>query len=367
MQPIRYAVHGLLDVVIDPAVDESIRSDVDFQLNYFRQPHSAAAAARRIGIEPYERFVPDRTRDIFHLVEGSDACCHNPAQRFACRWTETGFQLFASSPSFLINQFIQLILIRHGITLVHAAAVADGQGSVTLLPGPGGVGKTALLGEMAKQQGCRLLGDDIVGVSEMGECLAFPRSFVLKHYHRSVYPEVFERMGLDKSRSRWKQIGTRIFRIARENAPCIGLTKTVARALGIYRMISAHIPPQAQVEYLAAVPVGEIFGTESILERGELNHVLLLNRYTGPSFSREPVAMDVLVNQMLATLQHEWIDGMRSFCAMGALNLFRMNDYYARTEAILRRGLARANHARLRIPANASPQELFAQFRSEQP
>jgi len=86
----------------------------------------------------------------------------DPVNRVAFEKNETGYCIFADVPNFLINIFIQLWFVENGISMVHAAAVADESGRVIIFPGPGGVGKTAILAYMAKERGFHLLGDDIV-------------------------------------------------------------------------------------------------------------------------------------------------------------------------------------------------------------
>ena len=196
-----YAIHDLVDVLVDPRVNESIIDSIDFQIGYFKTTDNQLSAPHKIIVKPYDDFIPDPALifDTFHLTRGiSGQYLDDSNDKVALKRDEYGYTIYANSPNFLINLFIQLLLIEPGISMVHAAAVADRKGNVTLLPGAGGVGKTAILGCMVKEYDYRLLGDDIIGLSEKGDCLSFPRSFVLIEYHRSVYQEVFQQLNIGK-------------------------------------------------------------------------------------------------------------------------------------------------------------------------
>ncbi|MBN1867361.1 hypothetical protein JW916_08715 [Candidatus Sumerlaeota bacterium] len=374
MSDIHYRIHGLIDVSIDADVCDAIVESVDFQIRHFRCSPGPEPAPHQVRVRPFNAFREEsgEAMETFHTVQGVTARCYrDTASRVAFLRTPDGYEIYADSPDFLVNLFIQLLLVEENITLVHAAAVVDPQGRATLLAGPGGVGKTALLGEMVGRRGYRLLGDDIVALTDCGECLSFPRSFVLKEYHGSVYPELFERLGLDKGRRRsfsLKEGGLRALWFVRDNAPFMGLVKSLVRAIGFYDTVARTVPPPSHRvchDYVAAVPVEEIFGPDAVADRGPVDRVVFLERYAGETFERETMREEAVCRRMFAIVHHEWVDSMRRFFALGALEIVDLEAYFHRVADIMRAGVSRKKCERLRIPEGASPDDLSRFFFSE--
>lgn len=369
MSAIRYAIHGLIDVFVDTRVSGTLLDAIDFQVGFFQTGSSNAPAPRQITVKPYADFALDdfNTYETFHLMRGIPALVLDDTEKtVAFEKTENGFTIYADWPSFILLFFLQFIFLEHDITFVHAAAVADKSGSVTLLPGAGGVGKTALLGELVKHYNYRLLADDITLLTQEGECLSFPRSFVLKDYHRSVYPEVFQRLSIDAANHCSTSINKgktkrALLTFFHENAPFIGLFKAIIRRLNLTSVIPpAFYYPQdsGPPPYVATVSVTEIFGRDSIVEKGTIDRVLFLKRYSGNDFRVEAINDESVVRQMLAIIHHEWVDGMRQFFTMGALDMLDLLTYFQNVGGIIRSATAGKNSELLLIPAKASPRDL---------
>jgi hypothetical protein len=367
MPTVQYSIHNLVDVIIDERGSAAVIKDIDFQISYFKGAGGKVSAPHRITVKPYEDFAPDPSLsfDTFHLVRGvTGRCFDDPKGRVAFEKGEKGYTIYADTPNFLINPFIQFLLIEHGISLVHAAAVADKSGRVILLPAAGGVGKTAILGHMVKEKGYRLLGDDIVGLSERGECLAFPRSFVLKEYHRDIYPEVLK--GLKTEKKSKEPASNKLKRVIRENAPFVGLVKAILQRLGLLEEVAKQLLPLplSKPLYLAAVPVEEIFGPSTVAGRGSIDRIIFLQRYTGTKFRLDNLSEEELCRRMFAIIHHEWVDFMRQIFTMGALEIVDLEAYFKRVEAIMRSGVSGKRCEMLFIPDGASHQELRSFFAS---
>ncbi|MBN1765725.1 MAG: hypothetical protein JW860_10740, partial [Sedimentisphaerales bacterium] len=254
-------------------------------------------------------------------------------------------------------------------SLIHAAAVADKDGNVIVLPGPGGVGKTALLGELVGRQNFRVLGDDIVGLSRSGECLAFPRSFALKEYHQSVYPEVFRRLGIGKKSDKKKSLqrfGLRLLWLLRENAPLVGISRSLMRGMGVRARPMQAVPPSPahlqELGYLAAVPVEDIFGADKILTKGPIAKIIFLERYAGKQFRSETISHTSLAQRMFAIIHHEWVADMRRFFSLGALEILDLNNYFKTVNQIIRDAVADKPCNLMKIPENTTPDDLVKFF-----
>jgi hypothetical protein len=363
-----YHIHQLIDVIVDENVNIPVVDQIDFQIGYFKQDVPQSIAPHQINVKPYSVFSSDSYSpfDTFHLVRGvSGKLLDDPKSRVAIQNDKTGYTVYADNP-FLINLFIQLLFIDIGVSLVHAAAVVDESNRATLFPGAGGVGKTALLGFLAKDHNYRLLGDDIIGLSAKGECLSFPRSFVLKEYHRTVYPDVFERFNISSvPQNKPMSFDSRdIKRFVKENIPFLGLSKSVLRQLGLLDTVSQKIlgdQPRGQ-PFLAAVSIEDIFGYGAVADRGRVENIIFLQRYEGERFQVIPISESALCSRMIAIVHHEWVSVMRQFFTLGALEMVDLTQYFNTVRKIIQSAVHGKQNNMLLIPDQASPEELLHQF-----
>ncbi len=369
MSTLHYNIHNRIDVFVDGRLPRPITSTIDFQIGYFKTADARAMSPHRIDVRPYSEFGPgsDVVFDSFHLLRGvTGSCVDNPERRWAIRREEHGFSVFTDE-SLVITPFVQLLLMEHGISLVHAAAVADEAGRVTLLAGAGGVGKTAILGHLVREHGYRLLGDDNVGLKEDGTCLSMPRSFVLKEYHRTVYPEVFDRLGVgaeSRGRKLAKSAVYGLIGVLGANAPFIGLSKVLLKHLGLLDRVSHRLAAPPKFDFLATVPVEEIFGSGCVAAEGKLDRIVFLQRYEGADLVAESISEEDLAGRMNAIILHEWSDSMRMLFTLGAFAMVDLDAYFGRVSAFIRGAICGKEAQILRIPAKVPPRDLANFFYS---
>lgn len=364
-----YNIHNLIEVLVEPTVPPALRSAIDFQIAHFRNDGAGVPDADRIHVHPY-RDSPGRPDGdhAFHLCRGGDGeWIEDPRSRTVYRRDSRGFQVYADTPAMLINMLIQFLLVRRGITLVHAAAVADTRGAVTLLPGPGGVGKTALLGEWVKKHGLKLLGDDIVAVSLGGMCYSFPRSFVLKAYHQSVFPEVFRRLHLSAGPppegARFSgRFARRTLNLLVDNMPFKGAVRHGLRKLGLLSHVRQSLAEPRPPAYLATVPVEEVFGPGCVAASGPIERIVFLERWATPNFTFDAMPADAMARRLFAIIHHEWVGHMLHFWTLGSMEVIDLGDYFQRMSRILDHVVADLPCARMRIPESAGPDELMRFF-----
>ena len=356
-----YVVPGLAVVTVAADVTELLRGSIEFQLGHFVSLPGAAVpdGLAVIKVEPYQRFVAPAVTIRYQYWRAGPGVGRFPrAERHATRRRGEGFEVFSDSPVVLINLLLQTVALRQGRTLLHAAGWCDGAGDVTLLPGPGGVGKTALLAAAVQRHGARLLGDDLVLVGA-GAAAAFPRDFVLKDYHRGLFPAAFATAGAARrNRDRWRPLVA----FVRANAPFHGLFKSAFRRASRLEHASAWLQARSTVPEFLTVPVAELFGADRMAAGGPIRRVVYLERYDGAEFRHVPMDLVDAVQRSLAVLHHEWSDYLRWFCALGAVDLVDVGAHFRLTESALHAGLAGAALSRLQIPAGATPEELEEAF-----
>ena len=174
-------------------------------------------------------------------------------------------RIFADYANVLINLYIQLLIAPQRFTMVHAAAYKVSGGEVNILAGAGGIGKTAVLGYAVRERGLQLLGDDIVVLDSNGQCLAFPRAFVLKSYHLEGYADTFRRLRLP----RWNFYSAKRFLI--DNARFMGVAKAVLRRTGFYYKVGDWLRPRS---FLGTVSPEDLFGKARWPDRRKLGALL---------------------------------------------------------------------------------------------
>ncbi len=363
-----YNVHHLIEVRVDERVPEALRRAIDFQIAHFRQSGSSAVPKRRIDVFPYDDWAvhSDPPISVFHDCRGIERrWVDSPDHRLACLATEDGYRVYADTPAFLVNLLIQFILVTQGVTLVHAAAVADAHGRVTLLPGPGGVGKTALLGELVQRHGCRLLGDDIVGITCDGRCLAFPRSFVLKQYHESVYPAIFKRLKITKqqvTRLEQPRLACRLGNLIADNMPMKGLVRYALSRAGRLGHVQTWLATPRPRPFLATVPVQDVFGDHCVLPAGVIDRVVFLERWTHSHFDQKPMSRDSMAQRLFSIIHHEWVGHMRQFWAWGSLELVDLPTYFYCVNRVVVGALSGVSCQRMCVPQDATPERLLAGY-----
>lgn len=364
---IKYFIHDLVEVTISSGVSLDIIESIDFQIGYFKSSKITPAMKMKIVVKPYEEFIHRQIPvfDFFHLVHGIIGRVYDdPVNRLAFEKNRTEYCIFADVPNFLINIFIQLWFVENGISMVHAAAIADESGRVIIFPGPGGVGKTAILGYLAKERGFHILGDDIVGITEKGDCLSFPRSFVLKEYHRDVYPDVFYNLNIETNSK--EPLSNKFKKFILENAPFIGVSRSVLRRLGLLETVAKHFLPKTLHEqpYLAAVSVEDVFRRGIVRDRGTIDRIIFMQRYSGKDFLIETISEKALSRRMFAIINHEWVDLMRQLFSLGALEVIDLAEYFKHVDDIIKKGIRKKKCEIVSIPNNVPPHELTQYFSS---
>lgn len=351
-----YRVPDLAETTVDAGVSPLVRDTIEFQLGHFRVTNPAAETGRLpvIRVAPYAKFREQGSVQ-FHTTYGeAGTLLHDPGRRHATLRTSGGFEVFSDSPEVLIMLLLQTLALRRETTFLHAAGWCDPSGMVTLVPGPGGVGKTALVSAAVLRHEARLLGDDLVRVGRAG-AMAFPRAFVLKEYHRSIFPEAFAAAVPVKSRSvSWRRS---LVRFARENAPFHGLFKSLVNRAGQLDRASLWLHQQSHAPDFHAVPVARLFGADRVAVGGPIRRVVYVERHRG-EFRVDRFDCEAAVRRSFAVLHHEWADYLRWFCALGALEIVDLPVYCRETETAMRAAFAEAEILRLQVPVAASPEEL---------
>ena len=352
-----YNIHGLVEVVISPDVRPEIVREVEFQIGSFRSEISETHPRRppRVYVQPYAAWKSSAKSTegeaVFYHCQGVPGTyLRDERGRLAVMREGCDIRIFSDYASFLINLYTQILIAPQGFTMVHAAAYQSSRGTVNVLAGAGGIGKTAVLGYAVRERKLRHLGDDLVILGGLGQCFAFPRAFVLKSYHLEGYADTFRRLRLP----RWNLYTLKRFII--DNAPFVGFAKSTLRRTGFYYKVADLLRPQP---FLASVSPDEIFGKGSVISSGEIGRIAYLDRVHGGSFDIQPLNTDTLVNRLFSVIHHEWKDFLAHLVSLGALNVVDMSKYCEQVKNILHAAVANRELHRVSIPVGATPEQLI--------
>lgn len=353
-----YSIHGLVEVAVGSDVRPEVVSEIDFQIGafYLGECSKPAGSIPQILVRPYsathEYDVEAGAQDvIFYQSQGSVGRSFRcEAERLFVAKTERGFVVCADYSNFLVNLYIQLLLVPQGITMVHAAAYKASDNDITVLAGAGGIGKTAVLGYAVSERGLQHLGDDIILLDGDGMCRSFPRQFVLKSYHKEIYADVFK----DKNLPRWNSHALKRFLI--DNAPFTGVLKTFLKRSGFYYNIANVIRPQP---FLATISPDELFGEGTLVAQGKVRRLVYLDRCLKNEFARYEISPNVLVNRLFSVIHHEWKDFMTHLVTLGAINVTDIAVYMEQVIGVFRKVTECSELIQIDIPANASPRQLI--------
>jgi len=250
-------------------------------------------------------------------------------------------RLMSNSPCLeWLSWALQLTLLQAQACFVHGAGVeVDGQG--VLLPSWGGVGKTAIAKHFVVNLGWRLLGDDLVILTDRGQCLGFPKPMVLYPYHRRQFPAVF---ASGHGPAAPMVMNSALSRLAAFAKPLLRLSPALLQWARRHNPQSVRVNPSA------------VFGRDRLACEAHLSAVVWLDRMAGLSAPQlRPVdRRDVASRIFGSTLREQdaWcINATLVACGLGIL---RADDIYRVWLDVLDRGLQSATTWVLLIPQDTS-------------
>lgn len=175
-----YDLHGLVEVTIARDVQPEIVRRIELQIGAFHAvSERSSPPPRRIWIGPYAVRTSERpgsdVEAIFHDGRGIPGKrFEEPGTRLAVASVDRGLVVHAGYSNVPINVYVQVLLAPQGYSMVHAAAYQSSSGTVNVLAGAGGVGKTSVIGYAVRARGLRYLGDELATSAGLGSASRFP-------------------------------------------------------------------------------------------------------------------------------------------------------------------------------------------------
>ena len=267
--------------------------------------------------------------------------------------------MYLDSDSFDLIPYIQLALVASGKSLLHAAAI-EYNGEVYLFPSiSGGVGKTALIGNLLKKNpSFKMLGDDYVIVSATGKAFSYPKPMFLYEYHSSIYgKKTLDGKGPIKLPTQSRRIKLSIRRIIpfRKN-----LKTLMTYVFNNNYLNSIFFENQPYVQVLPEI----VFGLARIYSSGKLRNVIQMQRYSGNEIKIKKSESSGLNNSMYSTLHYELREFWDPIYDFGRYDQMDLSEYYSSTKSILTSAFEGVPTYTLLVPeeSNISWSEEIAHF-----
>lgn len=241
----------------------------------------------------------------------------------------------SSAPIEWLIWFIQAMLIQSRATFVHCAGVARDSGAV-LFPSWGGVGKTAIAKVFVSDDGWKLLGDDLVILTESGQCLGFPKPMVLYPYHRSVFPDLFEGGEGPIAPASANRLLTRA---------AVAVKPALRTMPSVLNWMRQHNPQSVRIA------PSKVFGAQSLSVASTLQSITWIDRDASITEPRIEPADRLLVSRIAGSTMSEFdrrcVGLTPILCGLGIVSF---EEFYGEWINILDRGLAHAEKWMIFLP-----------------
>jgi hypothetical protein len=351
-----YNIHNLLCITMYSNISDLIIKEINFQIGFFlTENYVDSKDIPKISIYPYNNkndFIESNGHKIIFYEEIGilGSYLDNIEKRlFICRKNKD-LIICADHPNFLINLYIQILLIEQNHTLIHASAYQAKSGKINIFTGAGGTGKTAILGHAVSQRGLKYLGDDLVIINLSKECLSFPRYFVLKKYHSQIYSNTFSESKIYNFNFSYLR------RFLHENLPFVGIIKTLLKKIGFYYRVADKIRPK---DFLATIPPEKVFGINKFVNIGSIGSIIYLDKTIDNNFLINPTSAQILSNRAMSVIHHEFRDYNSHLLSLGALNVINYNLYMKNTSELLNDILNNIKLFELSVPNNSTSTDLI--------
>ena len=350
-----YNIHNLVEITINSYVSKWIIRDIEFQVGFFLVSEPSKTKISKIEVYPYAEFFKFRNHNEPESIFYKETCSigkylNNENENLCIYKNDGNFIIFADYSNFLINLFIQILIVEQGYTMIHAAGYKSSNDTIHIIAGAGGIGKTSIASYAAINKGLKILGDDILIIGNNKECLAFPREFVLKIYHIKSHKQILESRNISLLNF------YKIKRFIIENLPFKALIKKIFKKFKIYYFVTRIVNT---VPHLATIPANKMFGENSLEIKGNIGKIFFLDRIMNSSFSINSTSSEILSNRLLSIIHHEWISYMPQFLSMGANNIINLNEYMSKISRIFSNSLIGLNLFQMNIPRKANQDDLI--------
>ena len=332
-----FNIHDLITVRIDKSISSHHVNQIEFQIGYFKtnQISNVKSDICMLSVLPIEN-MPDIFTEEYSEAERKEYISNNDViyftkNKFGLEKLDKGYALYLTDDGMCpLNIILQMMLVEHGISMIHASAFQKDLGGIVVMPAFAEAGKTSLLGVLAKTDQYRFLGDDVVLLSKEGECLAYPRSIVLQKYHQKIFSNLFSELNISHARD---SIVKSTKKFIKENIPFKGLIKSLFPGKINTNMLNYD-------NHLATVPLENFVGENNIDSKGKIEKIIFLQRYNGKDIKSNLIDTDNMSVRLLSIMHLEWLNYLVIPLTYAGFGKFNIASYYSKVNDIIEKAIA---------------------------
>lgn len=337
-----YNIHNLLRVYLNSTT--TLGDIVDIHLNYFRSD--------RIKENDLDLLFLDKIFPPCNYLIDSDEYAFDDKRiilkQGKLRIEFMDKRLMVISPKAIPPHFfLQILLLSKNCTFIHSGGIAK-NGNGIIFSARGGIGKTALVSILVKENGMDFLGDDFLIISKKGEVYSCPFPFSIYYYHKHLFPEIFKRKRGILATRRSLYFVRRLKRI---------VFPYISQFPYLERLARKWSP-----EYLT-VPATTIIPEDKIIDSAVIKTVVSLERWQRNVFKFTPYEKEKLAREMISILQGELMMSYyqiipKCFWVSALAGEIDLVTYFQSMQDIIMSALKHVKSYKIWIPQNINEMEL---------
>lgn len=328
-----FNIHNLAGIKIQSSLPFKI-SEVLHQIQEFEEPYLGEKAID-IFVYDYSKCPVFKNSTILsNYYYYSDNYLNIPAERLCFNFIDTPFVIYCDNFRIPLNFLVELVLLKKGYSLIHAAAVEYHEKNY-LFPAFGGVGKTTTIAPLIFDGG-KLFGDDM-NIIKRQEILSYPMDFSVYPYH------------LDILRIKDKKIKYQFKKTEILDSIIDKLKKYNFRIIKLLILILDSF----KVPYVNVAPK-KIFDENCIVKKGQIDKIYYLTKVDNSSskIMIEQIDSNKLAEICANIIFQEWHQAMAILYTYSGLSTFSLNSLFSKIKSIYKSFFMNYECYQIKIPNN---------------
>ncbi|MGB9743309.1 MAG: hypothetical protein ACPLW9_01170 [Minisyncoccales bacterium] len=328
-----FNIHNLVGIKIQSYLRSKI-GEVRYHVREFEEPYLSENAIDIFVYDYSECPVFKNSTVLSNYYYYSDNYLNIPAERLCFNFIDFPFVIYCDRFRIPLNFLVELVLLRKGYSLIHAAAV-EYRGENYLFPAFGGVGKTTTVASIIFSGG-KLFGDDMIIIKGQ-KIFSYPMDF-------SVYPYHLDILKIKDKKIKYQFLKTKILNSLTEKLKNYDfkVIKLLILILNLLKVPYVNVSPK------------KIFGENCIVEKGQIYEIYYLRRTENdtPQIIVESIDSNKLAEICTNTILQEWHQPMAILYTYSGLTSFSLHSLFCKIRDIFIQTFRDYECYQIKIPNN---------------